>query len=47
MKCPYCGSENNEQAKVCIRCKAAISNEEKKNEETIVVMNKRNKKERD
>ena len=47
MKCPYCGRENEEQAKVCVRCKAAIPHEEKKNDEPIMVMNKRNKKERE
>ena len=47
MKCPYCGRENDEQVKICIRCKAAIPHEGKKDRETNMVMNKRNKKERE
>ena len=27
-KCPYCGANNDEQAKVCNRCKAALPHEE-------------------
>lgn len=27
MKCPFCGKENEKQAKTCIRCKAGIPHE--------------------
>ena len=30
MKCPYCGHENDEQAKTCGKCYAGIPHEEKK-----------------
>lgn len=44
MKCPYCGGENDEKAKVCINCKAAIPHKEENKEEPVI---KRNKKERE
>ena len=46
MKCPFCGRDNDEQAKVCVRCKAAIPHETNKSEEPLTV-SKRNKKERE
>ena len=29
MKCPFCGKENDEQAKICVQCYAAIPHEDK------------------
>ena len=42
MKCPYCGRDNDEQAKTCFRCKAALSKEQK-TEETSLKVTKRKK----
>ena len=33
-KCPYCGHENDEQTKVCERCRAEIPHEKKLPEST-------------
>ena len=33
-KCPYCGYENDEQTKVCERCKAEIPHEKNLTEST-------------
>lgn len=44
MKCPFCGTENDEQDKICVHCKAEIPQQETKKEEPV---NKRNKKERE
>ena len=45
MKCPFCHKETDEQMNVCPNCKAAIPHAEKKEEEPLRVINKRNKKE--
>ena len=44
MKCPYCSHENDEQAKTCKRCKAALPHDKKKSKETNKVSDKDNEK---
>lgn len=40
-KCPYCGAENDDQAKSCVRCKAELPHEEK---ETVTESEKTTKR---
>ena len=35
MKCPYCGRENEEQAKSCFKCKAALPHETHKDDKPV------------
>ena len=35
MKCPYCSHENDEQAKTCERCKAALPHDTKKDDKPV------------
>lgn len=35
MKCPYCGRENEEQAKTCFKCKAALPHETHKDNKPV------------
>ena len=44
MKCPYCSHENDEQAKICERCKAELPHDKKKSKETNKVSDKDNEK---
>lgn len=42
-KCPFCGHNNNEQAKACDRCKAEIPHEEHKETSPVKGTKKKNK----
>lgn len=44
-KCPYCGYENDEQAEVCERCKAAITHDKSNDEEPEKVSKRRKRSE--
>lgn len=35
MKCPYCGRQNEEQAKTCFKCKAALPHETHKDDKPV------------
>jgi len=35
MKCPYCGRENEEQAKTCFKCRAALPHETNKDDKPV------------
>lgn len=35
MKCPYCGRENEEQAKTCFKCRAALPHETHKDDKPV------------
>jgi uncharacterized membrane protein YvbJ len=42
-KCPFCGHDNEEQAKSCNHCKAEIPHEETKETSPVKGAKKRNK----
>lgn len=43
-KCPFCGHENDEQAKACEHCKAMIPHEDNNTEEETIKGFRRNKR---
>ena len=35
MKCPYCGCENDDKAKICKRCFAELTHDKPKDDKTV------------